>query len=81
MAAAQALREISTGHEEAAAAILSAADLDELGTDGLKNPVNRFGVEAWQLPHRGARKVRTSRQPQTSVIRAYQTGTLPMTSS
>jgi len=46
VAAAQALREISTGHEEAAAAILSAAGLDGLGNDGLEDPCTRFSGEA-----------------------------------
>jgi hypothetical protein len=37
---------LSAGHEKAAAAILSAAGLDGLGNDGLKDPCTRFGVEA-----------------------------------
>ena len=55
-AAAQALCEISAGHEEAAAATLSAADLDGLGNGGLEDPCTRFGMEAEQLPHRGIQK-------------------------
>ena len=45
VAAAQALREISAGHEEAAAAILSAAGLGVLSNDELEELCARFGVE------------------------------------
>jgi hypothetical protein len=80
VAAAQAVRAISAGHEEAAAAILSAAGLDGLGNDGLEDLCTRFGVEASRLPHRGRPlSKKPCHQPQTSVIRACQTGTLPMT--
>jgi hypothetical protein len=46
LAAAEALREISAGHEEAAAVILSTARLDGLGNDELEELCDRFGVEA-----------------------------------
>ena len=43
--AAQALREISAGHEDAAAAILDAAGLGALGSDELAELCEHFGVE------------------------------------
>ena len=46
VAAAQALREISAGHEEAATAILGAAGLGALSTDELEDLRAQFGVEA-----------------------------------
>jgi len=46
VAAAQALREISAGHEDAATAILSAAGLDGLSNEQLELLCNRFGAEA-----------------------------------
>jgi hypothetical protein len=46
LAAAEALREISAGHEEAAAAVLNAARLDGLSNDELEGLCERFGVEA-----------------------------------
>jgi hypothetical protein len=46
LAAAEALREISAGHEEAAAAILGAADLDALSNADLEALCARFGTEA-----------------------------------
>jgi hypothetical protein len=46
LAAAEALREISAGHEDAAAAILAAAWLGDLGTGPLEALCDRFGVEA-----------------------------------
>jgi hypothetical protein len=46
MAAAAALREISAGHEEAAAAILSAAGLDRLSNQELEALCARLGLEA-----------------------------------
>ncbi len=46
VASAQALREISAGHEDAAAAILSAARLDGLSNEELELLCDRFGVEA-----------------------------------
>jgi hypothetical protein len=45
VAAAEALREISAGHEEAAAAILCAAGLDGLSNQELEGLCERFGVE------------------------------------
>jgi hypothetical protein len=45
LAAAGALREISAGHEEAAAAILSAAGLEWLSNHELEALCERFGVE------------------------------------
>jgi hypothetical protein len=45
VAAAGALREISAGHEEAAAAILCAAGLDGLSNQELEGLCERFGVE------------------------------------
>ena len=45
LAAAEALREISAGHEEAAAAILSATRLDGLRNDELEDLCDRFGVQ------------------------------------
>jgi hypothetical protein len=44
-AAAEALREISAGHEEAAAAILSTAGLDRLSNDELEALCARFGLD------------------------------------
>jgi hypothetical protein len=46
LAAAEALREISAGHEEAAAAVLNAAWLDGLSNAELADLCDRFGVEA-----------------------------------
>ena len=46
LAAAEALREISAGHEEAAVAILCAADLDAFSNAGLEALCARFGTEA-----------------------------------
>ena len=46
VAAAQALREISAGHEDAAAAIVSAAGLHGLSNQELEVLCDRFGVEA-----------------------------------
>lgn len=45
VAAVQALREISAGHAEAAAAILGAAGLGALSNDELEDLCARFGVE------------------------------------
>jgi hypothetical protein len=45
MAAAEALREISAGHGEAAAAVLSAAGLDGLSTEELEALCAGFGLE------------------------------------
>ncbi len=45
LAAAEALREISAGHEEAAQAVLSAARLDALSNAELEALCDRFGVE------------------------------------
>jgi len=45
VAAAEALREISAGHEEGAAAILCAAALDGLSNQELEGLCERFGVE------------------------------------
>jgi hypothetical protein len=45
VAAAEALREISAGHEEAAAAILRAAGLEALSNQELEGLCERFGVE------------------------------------
>jgi hypothetical protein len=45
IAAAEALREISAGHEEAAAAILGAAGLDRLSNQELEALCARFGLE------------------------------------
>ena len=45
VAAAEALREISAGHEEAAAAILCAAGLEALSNQELEGLCERFGVE------------------------------------
>ena len=45
VAAAQALREISAGHEDAAVMILTAAGLDGLANDELEELCERFGVE------------------------------------
>jgi len=44
-AAAEALREISAGHEEAAAVILGAAGLDGLSNQELEALCARFGLE------------------------------------
>ena len=45
-AAAEVLREISAGHEEAAAlAVLDAAGLDGLSNEDLEELCDRFGVE------------------------------------
>ncbi len=46
VAAAQTLREISAGHQEAAAAILTAAGLDGLSNVELEDLCGRFEVEA-----------------------------------
>jgi hypothetical protein len=46
LAAAEALAEISAGHEEGAAAVLTAARLDALTNAGLEALCARFGVEA-----------------------------------
>ena len=46
LAAAEALREISAGHEEAAAAVLNAAGLDALSNAELEALCDRFGIEA-----------------------------------
>ena len=46
LAAAEALREISAGHEEAAAAVLNAAGRDGLDNAELEALCARFGVEA-----------------------------------
>jgi hypothetical protein len=46
LAAAEALREISAGHEEAAAAVLNAAWRDGLSNAELADLCDRFGVEA-----------------------------------
>ena len=45
LAAAEALREISAGHEEAALAVLNAAGLDGLSNEELEELCDRFGVE------------------------------------
>ena len=45
LAAAEALREISAAHEEAAMAVLFAARLDGLSNDELEELCDRFGVE------------------------------------
>lgn len=45
LVAAEALREIGAGHEEAAAAVLSSAGLDCLSTEDLEHLAARFGVE------------------------------------
>ena len=45
LAAAEALREISAGHEEAAMAVLGAARLDGLSNEELMELCDRFGVE------------------------------------
>ena len=45
LAAAEALREISAGHEEAAMAVLNAAALDGLSNEELSELCDRFGVE------------------------------------
>ena len=45
LAAAEALREISAGHEEAAAAVLNAAGLDVLSNAELEALCDRFGIE------------------------------------
>jgi hypothetical protein len=45
VAAGETLREISAGHEEAAAAILSAAGLDRLSNEELEALCARFGLE------------------------------------
>jgi hypothetical protein len=45
VAAAEALREISAGHEQAAAAILDAAGLDGLSNDELEALCTRYGLE------------------------------------
>jgi hypothetical protein len=45
VAAAEALREISAGHEEAAAAILCAAGLEGLSNQELEGLCELFGVE------------------------------------
>jgi hypothetical protein len=45
VAAAEALREISAGHEKAAVAILDAAGLGGLNNDELEDLCDRFGVE------------------------------------
>ena len=45
LAAAEALREISAGHEEAAAAVLNAAGLDALSNAELEALCDRFGIE------------------------------------
>jgi len=44
--AAEALREISAGHEKAAAAILDAAGLGGLSNDELEDLCRQFGVDA-----------------------------------
>lgn len=46
LAAAEALREISAGHEESAAAVLEAARLDHLSNVELEALADRFGTEA-----------------------------------
>jgi hypothetical protein len=46
LAAAEALREISAGHEQAAGAVLNAAALDALSTAELEELRDRFGAEA-----------------------------------
>jgi len=46
MAAAAALREISAGHEEAAAVVVAAAGLDGLSNEELEALCARFGLEA-----------------------------------
>jgi hypothetical protein len=45
LTAAEAIREISAGHEDAAEAILGAARLGDLGTGPLEALCDRFGVE------------------------------------
>ncbi len=45
LAAVEALREISAGHEDAAQAVLNAARLDALSNEELKALCDRFGVE------------------------------------
>ena len=45
LAAAEALREISAAHEEAAMAVLFAARLEGLSNDELEELCDRFGVE------------------------------------
>lgn len=45
LAAAEALREISAAHEEAAIAVLSAAGLDGLTNEELEELCDRFDVE------------------------------------
>jgi hypothetical protein len=45
LAAAEALREISAGHEEAAAAVLNAAGLDALTNAELETLCDKFGIE------------------------------------
>jgi hypothetical protein len=45
LAAAEALREISAGHEEAAAAVLNVAGLDGLSKEELDTLCDWFGVE------------------------------------
>jgi hypothetical protein len=45
LAAAEALREISAGREEAALAVLNAAGLDGLSNEELEELCDRFGVE------------------------------------
>lgn len=45
LAAAEALREISAGHEEGAAAVLAAARLDDLTNAELEALCARFGTE------------------------------------
>ena len=45
LAAAEALREISVGHEDAAQAVLNAAGLDALSNAELEALCDRFGVE------------------------------------
>jgi hypothetical protein len=46
LAAAEALREISAGHEDAAQAVLNAAGLDALSNAELETLCEQFGVEA-----------------------------------
>ncbi len=46
LAAAEALREISAGHEDAAQAVLNAAGLDGLDNAELEALCEQFGVEA-----------------------------------
>jgi hypothetical protein len=56
LAAAEALREISAGHEDTAQAVLNAAGLDGLDNADLESLCEQFGVEA--LARAGTAKTR-----------------------